>query len=151
MFATSHVLAGAALGAIDRRHPGRAFGLGILSHAAMDVAPHWGRPLAPDESFRIARRDGLLALAALGGAAAVAGNARPAVVAGALGAVLLDADKPVLHFLQRSCFPRVVDRFHDAIQNEAPHRLGWEVAAGVGLAALFTALSRRGRGNQPAS
>jgi len=143
MFATSHVLAGAAIGAVDRRHPVRAFGWGLVSHAAMDLAPHWGRPLEPDEFLRIARRDGLLALAALGGAVAAGGRARPAILAGALGAVLLDADKPARHFLRRSCFPPSVDRFHDAIQNEAPDRLAWEVAVGVALAVLVSGLSRR--------
>src|SRR5262249_5067077 len=103
VFATSHVLAGAAIGAVDRDHPARAFALGVASHVAMDLAPHWGRPLAANEFLRIARRDGLLALTALGAAVAV-GRARPAILAGALGAVLLDIDKPSRHFLGRSSF-----------------------------------------------
>jgi hypothetical protein len=142
VFATSHVLAGAAIGAVDRAHPARAFALGVASHVAMDLAPHWGRPLPHDEFLRIARRDGLLALTALGATVAV-GRARPAILAGALGAVLLDVDKPSRHFLGRSCFPRAVDRFHDVIQNEAAHRLSWELAAGVALAVLAAGLIRR--------
>jgi hypothetical protein len=141
MFATSHVLAGVIIGAVDHRHPVRAFGLGVLSHVAMDLAPHWGRPLTPEEFLRVARRDGILALAALGVAVAAGGQARPAILAGALGAVVLDADKPARHFLGRSCFPSTVDRFHDAIQNEAPNRLGGEILAGLTLAALAIALS----------
>lgn len=145
MFATSHILAGAAIGAVSRGHPVRAFGIGLVSHVVMDVAPHWGRPLEPHEFLRIARRDGLLALTALAGAVAVAGNARSAVLTGAIGAVLLDADKPCRHFFGCSCFPPAIDDFHDAIQNEAADRLGLEIGCGIGLAVVAGVLLKRAR------
>jgi len=52
------------------------------------------------------------------------------------GAALPDLDKPSVVFFGRSPFPRVVDQFHKLIQDEASHRLKYELAA---AAVSFTA------------
>jgi hypothetical protein len=145
VFATSHVLAGATIGALCRRRPVHALALGAASHVAMDMAPHWGRRLSRDDFYVVARRDGLLAAGVLVAAVAAARSMRASVAAGALGAVLLDADKPCKHFFGCSCFPRRVDQFHAAIQNEAPDRLGLEVVSGIVLAAVTALALRKGR------
>jgi hypothetical protein len=42
MLVTNHVLSGAVIGAASRRRPAAAFAVGVLSHFALDAAPHWG-------------------------------------------------------------------------------------------------------------
>ena len=136
MLITNHVIAGAAVGAFSRT-PGTAFGLGLLSHVAMDALPHWG---TEDERafLRVAVADGLVGLAVLGYLAARTPRARRTnVVAGMLGACFPDSDKPSQLFFGRSPFPAVVDKWHGAIQDEADDRMPAEVAVGVlGLLAV---------------
>lgn len=147
MLVTNHVLAGAAIGALARR-PLAALGLGVASHLAMDVIPHWGlghtlsRPEADRQFLRVARRDGLTGLAAMGAAFGLARGRRLPVVAGMVGAALLDLDKPARHFFGTSPFPPAVDRFHASIQHgrEHPHRMRQEFAVAAGLAAVVAAL-----------
>jgi hypothetical protein len=146
MLVTNHVLAGAAIGALTRR-PAVALALGVASHLAMDVIPHWGLPHLVgrdrDEQFlHVARRDGLTGLAAMGAAFALARGRRLPVLAGMVGAALLDLEKPALHFVGVSPFPAAVDRFHAEIQTgrEHGHKMGQEVVVAVGLAAVVAAL-----------
>jgi hypothetical protein len=142
---TNHVLAGAVIGALVRK-PLPALALGVISHVAMDVIPHWGLPhgLAEPEKdahfLRIARRDGLAGLAAMGAAFGVAKGRRLPVLAGMVGAALLDVDKPARHFFGRSPFPKAVDRFHTNIQRERPYKMPQEFAAAAGLALTVAAL-----------
>jgi len=95
----------------------------------------------------VARRDGVLGLAALAAAAvAVDRKARPAVIAAMAGAALLDLDKPMQHFFGVYPFPRAVRRIHSWVQNESPSGLGNEVTFGVVAAAvdaLVATASRR--------
>lgn len=132
VFITNHVLAGALVGAAWRRRPATAFVIGLVSHVAMDLTPHWGdATLDRDGFYRVARRDGLLGLFVLAALVAASGPARRSVLAGIAGACLLDADKPCEHLLGVRPFPAWLDRFHAAIQTEAP-RFAWtEVVAGV--------------------
>jgi len=138
MFVTNHVLAGALVGLALPHHPGQALVGGVASHVIMDLTPHCGdATLTEDEFFLIARRDGLLALGVLAVVLLAAPAPRRAVVAGVVGAVLLDLDKPCKRFFGFDPFPRAIGRFHNWIQNEAPHRLPHEVGAG-GVLAIAT-------------
>ena len=58
------------------------------------------------------------------------------------GAALPDLDKPSIVFFGRSPFPRAVDLFHMRIQDEAPHRLKYELAAATVLLAAAVGLLR---------
>ena len=139
MLITNHVLSGALVGAVTRR-PAVAFAAGIASHFALDAVPHWG-DWGDDTSLfmRVAVRDGLSGLAVMGALAAASPPAtRVAVVAGMAGAALPDLDKPSRMFFGRSPFPRAIDRFHSAIQDEARDRFPVEVAAGAAFAAAIT-------------
>ena len=141
---TNHVLSGAVIGAVSRGRPASAFALGVLSHFALDAVPHWGK--WRERFIQIAVFDGLTGLAVMGAMTALAPrDARPAVFAGMAGAALPDLDKPSVVFFGRSPWPRAVDAFHVRIQDEAPNRLKYEVAA---AAAFFTAAVGllRGRG-----
>jgi hypothetical protein len=145
VFITNHVLAGALVGAAWRRRPGVAFAVGFASHVVMDLTPHWGdATLDRDGFYRVARRDGLLGLAVLAALVAAAGPARRAVLAGIAGACLLDADKPCEHLLGVRPFPAWLDRFHAAIQTEAP-RFAWTEGAAVVLGAAANAAVFRHR------
>ena len=149
MLVTNHVLAGAAIGAVVRR-PGAALAVGVVSHLAMDRIPHWG--LAHDDRegdvmrnpkfLRVAYRDGFAGLAAMGAAFGLARGRRLPVLAGMVGAALLDLDKPGRHFVGVSPFPKAVDRFHAEIQvgREHDHKMGQELAVAAGLAALVFGL-----------
>lgn len=147
MLITNHVLAGAAIGALTRR-PAVALALGVASHPAMDVIPHWGLPdhltgADRDAHFlHVARRDGLTGLAAMGAAFLLARGRRRPVLAGMVGAALLDLEKPARHFFGVSPFPAAVDRFHAGIQTgrEHGHKMGQEVAVAAGLAVVVVAL-----------
>jgi hypothetical protein len=153
---TNHVLAGAAIGALVKR-PLPALALGVVSHLAMDAIPHWGLahedrqgdPIKNPEFLRVAYRDGLAGLAAMGAAFGLARGRRVPVLAGMVGAALLDLDKPGKHFIGMSPFPRAIDKFHADIQEgrEHAHRMGQELAVAAGLAALVAGLclARRSR------
>lgn len=140
MLVTNHVLSGAVIGATTRRIV-PAFLLGIASHFVLDAAPHWGsRSLT---LMQVAVPDGLTGLAVMGVMTAVAPRGRrAAVLAGMAGAALPDLDKPSKVFFGRSPFPRVVDRLHRAVQNEAPHRFKHELAAAVAFCAAAAGLLR---------
>jgi hypothetical protein len=148
---TNHVLAGAAIGAVAKR-PLPALALGVASHVAMDRIPHWGLShedrgdggdsLSSPEFLRVAYRDGFAGLAAMAAAFGLARGRRLPVLAGMVGAALLDLDKPGRHFFGFSPFPAAVDRFHTQIQmgREHDHRMGQELAVAAGLAALAAGL-----------
>jgi hypothetical protein len=140
---TNHVLAGALVGHLAAG-PVAAFGLGVASHLAMDVVPHWGG-FDIREVMPVAVTDGLLGASALLAVAVAAPRAsRTRVVAGMLGAAFPDADKPSSVFFGRSPFPRAVDAFHARIQTESPRRMPQEVLVATGLALLVRRVLRAG-------
>jgi hypothetical protein len=158
---TNHVLAGAVIGAVVKR-PVAALAIGVVSHVAMDAVPHWGLAHAGLEGdvmrdpkfLRVAYRDGFAGLAAMGAAFGLARGRRLPVLAGMVGAALLDLDKPGRYFVGFSPFPEAVDRFHARIQEgrEHDHRMGQEFAIAAGLAALMAGcVSGRLRRPRPAS
>ncbi len=139
---TNHVLSGALIGAAVRR-PLPAFLLGVASHFALDAAPHWGK-LGSRRFLSVAVVDGLTGLATIGTFAAIAPpERRLAVLAGMAGAALPDLDKPSQLWFRKSPFPRAVDDFHAAIQDESPDRAHYELAAAVVLGAAALALLRK--------
>ncbi len=124
MFVTNHVLSGVLIGQALKRRPVAAFVVGIGSHLVLDAMPHWGCDDEPDGTERflqVAKRDGVLGLAAMAAAAlAVDRSARLSTLAAMAGAALLDLDKPIEHFFGVRAFPDVVMRIHKGIQNESP-------------------------------
>lgn len=52
------------------------------------------------------------------------------MLAGALGALAPDLNKPSVHFFGRSCYPKAVDDFHGRIQTESPRLMPFELLAG---------------------
>ncbi len=135
MLVTNHALSGAVIGAVARR-PVPALLLGVASHFVLDAVPHWGK--FGDGLLRVAVPDGLIGLATLGAMAAVApAGRRTAVLAGMAGAVLPDLDKPSTLFFGRSPYPHAVNRFHTAVQHEAPRRAHYEAA----FAAVFSSVA----------
>jgi len=151
MLLTNHVLSGALIGAVVRR-PVPAFVLGVASHFALDAVPHWGDwPDTDGRRFlRVARSDGLTALAVMATvAAATPRPRRPAVTAAMFGAALPDADKPTQLWFGFSPFPALVGRFHSRIQDEAPHRFPLEAATAALFATAAALLAARGQ--RPAS
>jgi hypothetical protein len=150
VFATNHVLSGVVIGRVLERRPVAAFVVGVVSHLALDMVPHWGCQLEEPEEWhrfvRYARRDGLLGLAvSLGATAAVHPRARVATVAAIAGATLLDADKPAVYFWGRNPFPRVVRRLHTRAQNESPGGMPNEIAFGLSCAVVDALIAVRGR------
>jgi hypothetical protein len=146
MLVTNHVLAGAVIGAVTPRRPGSAFTLGVLSHFALDAAPHWGKWTGRPTFMEVAVPDGLAGVAVMGAMTAFAPRgARLAVLAGMAGAALPDLDKPSVVFFGRSPFPRALDLFHMRIQDEAPHRLKYELAAAALFGAAAAGLLRASR------
>jgi hypothetical protein len=146
---TNHVLGGALVGLASPNAP-TAFGVGVASHLAMDLTPHWGDP--DQEVFlRVAIVDGLVGLAVMACVARLAPKERrTAVVAGMLGACLPDADKPSELFFGRSPFPAAVDRFHVAIQTESPRRMPQEfLVASLQLLAYGAVIRRAVRSPGP--
>ena len=142
MLVTNHVLSGAVIGAATRR-TAPAFLLGIASHFALDAVPHWGNWDGPPTFMQVAVSDGLTGLAVMGAMTAIAPRgSRAAVLAGMAGAALPDLNKPSRVFFGRSPFPRAVDRLHAAIQDEAPNRFKYELAAAVAFCAAAVALLR---------
>ncbi len=146
MFITNHVLAGAIAGTLCRRRPVAAFAVGVATHVIMDLTPHWGNTeLGRDGFFVVARRDGLLGLAAAGLVLAGGLPPRTALVAGIAGAAILDMDKPGEYFFGVNPLPPAVDRFHKRIQRESPEGIRTEIAAGAGLATAAAAVLARAR------
>jgi len=150
MFVTNHVLAGAAIGNRYAGRPVTAFLAGFGSHLAMDAVPHWGcdvsAPDGPEHFFRVARRDGLLGLAVVGGALLMTEpRRRVASVAAIAGSVLLDLDKPFEHFFGVNPFPDAVQRMHGGIQRESRHGMPVEVVTGALLALANASLTVRDR------
>jgi hypothetical protein len=146
VFVTNHVLSGALIGHVLRRRPATAFVVGLASHLALDAVPHWGcdtrRPGGSEKFLTVAKRDGTLGLGALAALALAAPKQeRSATIAGMAGAVILDLDKPMLHFFGRNPFPRAVRLLHDRVQNESPEGLANEMRFGVGFAAADIALN----------
>ena len=145
MLLTNHVLSGALIGALARR-PLPAFALGVASHFALDMVPHWGKWGSRRRFLRVAVPDGLISLAAMGAiTAASPSDRRLSVLAGMTGAVLPDIDKPTNLWFGWSPFPAAVRRFHARIQPEEPRRAHIELlaAAAFGSAAVI-ALRRSG-------
>jgi hypothetical protein len=146
MFITNHVLAGAIAGSLYRDRPVRAFALGVATHVVMDVTPHWGNAtLDRDGFFAVAKRDGVLGAIAVATVTAAGVPPRTALVAGMVGAALLDADKPCEFFFGVNPWPGWLDRFHKGIQHERPEWIRNEVVAGVALGALTVGLLSRAR------
>lgn len=142
MLVTNHVLSGAVIGAATRRIV-PAFLLGIASHFVLDALPHWGGWEGPPTIMDIGVPDGLTGLAAMGAMTALAPRGRrAAVLTGMAGAALPDLDKPSVIFFGRSPFPPAVDRFHKVIQDEAPHRFKYELAAAAAFCAVAVGLLR---------
>jgi hypothetical protein len=142
MLVTIHVLSGAVIGAKARR-PGPAFALGVLSHFALDAVPHWGNWKEPPTFMQVAVADGLTGLAVMGAMTALAApEERASVLAGMAGAAFPDLDKPSMVFFGFSPFPRLWDKVHQRIQDEAAHRLKYEVAVGSACAVAAVTLTR---------
>lgn len=145
MFVTTHVLAGAVIGA-RTRSPVTAYALGVLSHFVMDAVPHWGLDGDHDEFMRVAVRDGLGGLAALAVVAALSPpRSRRSVLAGAIGAATPDLDKPFEEFTGRQLWPQPVDRFHGMIQRESPRRMRQELVTLVAATLVAATVIPRGR------
>ena len=135
MFVTNHVLSGVVIGRLLERHPVTAFVVGVGSHLVLDMVPHWGCDTRSTDGGQLflgyAKRDGLLGLLpAASASGAVAGQTRPATLAAIAGAVLLDMDKPFLHFWGRNPFPGWVRRIHAGVQRESPQGLPNESPSG---------------------
>jgi len=146
MFITNHVLAGAIAGSVCKRRPVRAFVVGFATHVAMDMTPHWGNPeIGRDGFYAVAKRDGLLGLAALSIITVAGVPPRTALLAGMAGAAVLDSDKPGEFFFGVNPLPGWVDRIHREIQRESPEGMRVEIPAGIALAAVAGALLVRAR------
>jgi hypothetical protein len=153
---TNHVLSGALIGSAVRR-PLPAFALGVISHFALDAVPHWGGWGSRQRFLRVAVPDGLTGLAVIGIVAAVTPpERRMAVLAGMAGAAAPDLDKPARLWFGRSPWPGAVNRFHSAIQNEAPDRFRREMTVMATLAGCLAAgaairreSGKRGRPGRP--
>jgi hypothetical protein len=150
VFVTSHVLAGATIGALLGRRPAVAFAAGMASHFVMDACPHWGfamdGPGAEARFLRVARRDGCAGLAAMAtGAALASRRTRVSVTLAMAGAALPDLDKPFVHFFDLNPFPDWFQAFHERIQNESPDLLGHELRVGGLLGVLAGAALAAGR------
>jgi len=139
---TNHVVCGALVG-LASPGPATAFGLGVVSHFAMDAVPHWGDP-NHQVFLRVAVVDGLVGLATMALVARMTPpEQRTKVVAGMLGACFPDSDKPSDLFFGGSPFPVALDRFHEAIQDESPKRMPQEFAvAGLQFLAFRKLVSR---------
>jgi hypothetical protein len=121
----THALVGMTLGRLTR-HPGAAFGLGLLSHTVLDVLPHY-------DSFNLSWRllDGALTL----GIVAYACRSSTAELAGVIGAILPDLEnmgEPVRPLFRDKHFPG--HRTHHGTRVDFPSAF---LEAGVVGAALL--------------
>jgi len=140
---TNHVLLGALIGHASPNAPA-AFAAGVLSHPVLDAVPHWGETRPLSELLHVAVPDGLIGAGAMAVATVLtAPRHRARVLAGMAGAALLDLDKPSNLFFGFSPFPAPVDRFHQRIQRESPHRMPQEILVGAVAALVVAAVTRR--------
>lgn len=145
MLVTNHVLSGALLGHVARSVP-VSFAVGVLSHLMLDVVPHWGDGREIQEVMHIAVPDGLIGATTMALVTLTTHPERRArVLAGMVGAALLDMDKPGRVFFGASPFPRVVDELHQRYQHESPRRMPQELVVGVSLMILVAMETRRHR------
>jgi len=108
------------------------------------------QPGGPDRFLRVAQRDGLLGLATIAGCVWAADRKQlPATFAGIAGAVLLDVDKPSLHFFSRNPIPGWLQRLHGRIQRESSDLMVVEVASGPALAIAEFAVPRPSQNRRP--
>ena len=150
MFVTNHVLSGVVIGRLLERRPVAAFVVGVGSHLALDMVPHWGCETRTADGrqlfLRYARRDGLAGLAVMACAvAAVDRRSRAATLSAMVGAAVLDADKPMTHFFGRNPFPMAIRRIHARAQNESPQGMPNELLFGLSCAIADAALALRSR------
>ncbi len=150
MFVTNHVLSGVVIGRLLERHPVTAFVVGVGSHLALDMVPHWGCEKGTAEGRQVflkyATRDGLVGLLVIACAAgAVDRRARTATVAAMVGAALLDVDKPMMLYFGRNPFPKVVSRIHGRVQNESPQGMPNEIVFGLSCAIADAVIAVNGR------
>ncbi|HEX3908640.1 MAG TPA: hypothetical protein VHW92_11995 [Mycobacteriales bacterium] len=140
MLATTHVLTGALIGRVVKR-PGHAAALGVVSHIALDALPHWGMfpgtPHFRGKFLTVAAIDGLTLSGVL---AVMVRRRRPAAeLAGALGALALDLDKPLALLGVRQLWPDRVHAVHIGVQrHERPWR--WRIDVTVAAASALTLL-----------
>jgi hypothetical protein len=153
VFVTNHALSGVLIGRLLKRRPAAALLVGIASHLVLDAIPHWGciryEPGGKERFLTVAKRDGVLGLAAMAAAVlAVERPARVATVAAMTGAVLLDLDKPSLYFLGVNPFPAFVQELHRRAQNESPAGMPNELRFGAAFAVadVLTVLRARRAG-----
>jgi hypothetical protein len=138
VLATTHVLTGALIGRVVHR-PAYAAAAGLVSHVAMDALPHWG--LWPDTPHRrakfltVAAVDGLTLAGVL---AVMVRRHRPgSEIAGALGALVLDLDKPAALIGIRQLWPDQVNAVHFGVQrHEQPQR--WRIDVSVAALVALT-------------
>jgi membrane-bound metal-dependent hydrolase YbcI (DUF457 family) len=147
VLATAHVLSGALIGRRVRR-PAVAAALGVASHLSLDALPHWGvdagSPAGRRTFMRVAVADGLTLSAALLWVWRRWGTGSE--LAGALGALLLDMDKPAAEVGVRQLWPDRLHHVHIGIQTgERPHRWPIDVAVAAGSLAALVADRRRGQ------
>jgi hypothetical protein len=137
VLATTHVLTGGVIGRWVRR-PAAAAAIGVVSHLALDALPHWGMDMTPPGAHRrflgVAVVDGVALSACL--AWIVRDYGVGPELAGALGALALDFDKPAAELGIPQLWPDWLHHAHIDIQTgERPWR--WPIDLTVaGLAAL---------------
>jgi hypothetical protein len=139
VFVTNHVLSGVIIGRTLERRPVAAFLVGVGSHLVLDSVPHWScdKTLAdaPERFLEAAKKDGVLGLATMATITMVVDRrSRMATVAAMAGAVLLDLDKPFVHFAGINPFPKTVQRLHSWVQNESPQWMRNELIFGIASA-----------------
>jgi hypothetical protein len=145
MLVTNHVLSGALLGHVARSIP-VSFAVGVLSHLVLDAVPHWGDARPIHDVMHIAVPDGLVGATAMALVTLTTPPERRAqVLAGMVGAALLDLDKPGRVFFGASPFPRFVDAVHGGLQNESPRRMPQELLVGTTLMLVVALWTRRHR------
>lgn len=150
MFVTNHVLSGAIIGRLFKERPVAAFLVGTASHLALDCCPHWGceigRPGGLQRFDKAAKYDGAIGLACMSTITlASAQPVRKSTVAAMLGAVLLDLDKPFVHFFNGNPFPAPVKRIHKYVQNETEGAWRGELIYALTFASTDILILKRGR------
>jgi hypothetical protein len=144
VLATAHVLTGALIGRVVGR-PVPAAAIGVVSHVALDAMPHWGMwpgtPHMRGKFLTVAAIDGMTLSAVL---ALMIRRRRPAAeIAGALGALVLDMDKPTALLGVGQLWPDRVHAVHLGVQrHEQPQRWRIDVSVAVVSAVILWATER---------